>query len=86
MVKEYYTLSIEETGSKTEDKLNELAQEGWKLICSYAKNGNWLIMERMSKERKKFLRIEDLNQIIRIVRRYRTEDEIIREISKLKII
>lgn len=45
-MKEYYTLSIEQTGQETEDKLNKLAEDGWKLICSYAWNDNWLIMER----------------------------------------
>ncbi len=31
---------------ETEDLLNELAKEGWKLICSYAAFGGYLIMER----------------------------------------
>lgn len=49
-MKEYYTLSIESTGQETEDKLNRLAEQGWELICSYAHNGKWLIMERDKKK------------------------------------
>lgn len=44
-MKEYLTISICETAKETEDKLNRLAEKGWKLICSYAR-GNYLIMER----------------------------------------
>lgn len=45
-MKEYYTLSIECEAEDTEEKLNELALKGWKLVCSYASRGQWLIMER----------------------------------------
>lgn len=44
-IKEYLTLTVQSTGEETEEMLNERAEEGWKLICSYVR-GTWLIMER----------------------------------------
>lgn len=49
MTKEYHTLSIESNCKETEDKLNKLAEEGWKLICSYSWHNYYLIMERDKK-------------------------------------
>ncbi len=48
-MKQYKCVKIRLTGRGTQRDLNELAEDGWKLICSYA-YGNWLILER---ERKK---------------------------------
>jgi len=48
-MKEYYVFHISNEAQDTEDKLNELAEEGWKLICSYASGNKWLIMERDKK-------------------------------------
>lgn len=30
----------------TANKLNNLAKEGWRLICAYGSYNTWLIMER----------------------------------------
>ena len=46
-MKEYKCISIEKTGLKTQVELNRLAEDGWKLICSYAAHGEWLILERI---------------------------------------
>ena len=46
MVKEYKCFKIGVERVDTEEMLNEYAKEGWKLICSYAKNNLYLIMER----------------------------------------
>ena len=48
---EYICFEIEAHVSETETKLNELAKDGWILVCSYAKNGNYLIMKREYKAR-----------------------------------
>lgn len=45
-MKEYKTIEIRRTGSETEDMLNFYARSGWKVVCSYAYNGNWIILER----------------------------------------
>ena len=45
-MKEYKVFQIREQASDTEMYLNLLARDGWKLICSYAYNNNWLILER----------------------------------------
>ena len=45
-MKEYYVFEIYASADETENRLNELAREGWRLVCSYAKNTEWLIMER----------------------------------------
>lgn len=49
-MKQYKTIEICPTGEETEDLLNELAEDGWRVVCSYALSGEWLILER---ERKK---------------------------------
>lgn len=48
-MKEYYCMSICSKAQDTEDKINKFANEGWKLVCSYAQGGNWLILERDKK-------------------------------------
>jgi len=45
-MKEYKCLHISNEGWETEGMLNDLAKKGWKLICSYARNNYWLILER----------------------------------------
>ena len=45
-MREYKVFKLSNKAKDTEKELNELASEGWKLICSYAENNNWLIMER----------------------------------------
>jgi len=46
MKKEYIVFKISPDVIDTEKELNELAEAGWKLVCSYAWHNNWLIMER----------------------------------------
>ena len=48
-MKEYKCFEIGIEGIYTQRMLNEFAEEGWRLICSYSKNGYWLIMERNKK-------------------------------------
>jgi len=48
-MKEYKAVKIGITAEDTEDELNELAKEGWVLICSYASSNSWLLMERETK-------------------------------------
>ena len=43
---EYKCIKIELTAEETQQELNRLAKENWRLICSYALFGNWLILER----------------------------------------
>ena len=45
-MKEYKCIEIEPEGWETERELNHLARQGWKVICSYAKHGYWLILEK----------------------------------------
>lgn len=45
-LKEYKCIYICEEAEDTENKLNVYASKGWKLICAYSKNNNYLIMER----------------------------------------
>lgn len=45
-MKEYKCIRLEKIGIETEKKLNKLAKNGWKLICSYAARNEWLILER----------------------------------------
>lgn len=49
-MKEYKTLMIRSTGKETQDLLNDYAELGWKVICSYASHGEWLILEREKKK------------------------------------
>ena len=51
-MKEYKCFKIEAEVEDTEELLNEFAEEGWKLICSYAKHNLYLIMERDKKSKK----------------------------------
>ena len=44
-MKEYKVFEISYDWEDTEKELNQLANKGWKLICSYA-GGRWLIIER----------------------------------------
>lgn len=48
-IKEYEIIEIGETAYDTEKKLNYLAKHGWKLICSYSKNNEHLILTRNKK-------------------------------------
>ncbi len=48
-MKEYKCIKIEEYGIDTETRLNLLTKAGWEVVCSYARNGNWLILERDKK-------------------------------------
>ncbi len=45
-MKKYKVFQISQEAEDTEKKLNQLAKNGWKLICSYSKNNYWLIMEK----------------------------------------
>ena len=45
-MKEYVVFEISTDAEDTEKELNEYAQKGWRLICSYANNNRWLIVER----------------------------------------
>ena len=45
-MKEYKCWEVRMNGKDTESDLNDFAKEGWKVICSYALSGHWLIMER----------------------------------------
>ncbi len=44
-MKQYKCVKIGYESEDTQLMLNELAQKGWKVICSYSKNGYWLILE-----------------------------------------
>ena len=45
-MKEYKCVEIEVYACETEAMLNDYAEDGWKLICSYAWHGRFLILER----------------------------------------
>ena len=45
-MKEYFVFKICEYAGDTQENLNELAKSGWRLICSYAKDNEYLILER----------------------------------------
>jgi hypothetical protein len=45
-MKEYKCFEISFEAEDTEQELNNYANEGWRLICSYAPNNRYLIMER----------------------------------------
>ena len=45
-MKEYKVFHISQKAEDTEEELNRLAQQGWRLVCSYATNNEWLIMEK----------------------------------------
>lgn len=44
-MREYKCIQVERDVSDTQDKLNRLAKDNWKVVCSYA-GGNWIILER----------------------------------------
>ena len=48
-MKEYKCIEIERYPCETEEELNKLAKDGWVLVCSYAKHGYFLILERNKK-------------------------------------
>jgi hypothetical protein len=45
-MKEYLVKRIEEDRYDTMKMLNELAEAGWTLVCSYAKNNEYLVFVR----------------------------------------
>jgi hypothetical protein len=45
-MKRYKCIEIGKEAEDTEKMLNQLAQKGWSVVCSYAHNGNYLILER----------------------------------------
>ena len=45
-MKEYKVFQISQDAEDTEEELNNLAKQGWRLVCSYAKHNYWLIMEK----------------------------------------
>jgi hypothetical protein len=47
---EYVCLEIRPEGEDTENMLNIYARKGWRLVCSYASDNRWLIMEREVKK------------------------------------
>lgn len=49
MKRTYKIVPIRRTAEDTERLLNVLAIEGWKLVCSYAKDNEWLILEKEEK-------------------------------------
>ncbi len=46
MSKKYICFKIGGTAKETENLLNDYASLGWKLVCSYALGGEYLIMEK----------------------------------------
>jgi len=52
MKHEYYVFEISVLAEDTEKKLNKLAKEGWRLVCSYARNNKWLIVERKNETKR----------------------------------
>jgi len=45
-MKEYKVVRIGRKAEDTEKMLNELAREGWRVVCSYAMFNEWIILER----------------------------------------
>lgn len=43
---QYKCVLIKVSREETEKMLNEFAKEGWRVITSYARQTNWLILER----------------------------------------
>ena len=52
-MKEYKAILIGKNAGQTTSILNDYAQDGWELICSYSRSNFYLIMEREIKEAKK---------------------------------
>lgn len=42
----YKVVAIRMTASDTENMLNALSKDGWKVKCSYARNNLYLILEK----------------------------------------
>lgn len=42
---EYKVIEKEGKAEDTEEKLNELAEQGWRVVCSYVA-GSWFVLER----------------------------------------
>lgn len=49
---QYICIEIRRTGGETEDLLNDLGDDGWELVCSYAHNNSWLILKRPLRKRR----------------------------------
>jgi len=45
MMKQYKCIEVQRRVEDTEDSINRLAKDGWRVVCSYAE-GRWIIMER----------------------------------------
>ena len=45
-IKEYFVFDIYSRAQDTEDYLNKMAREGWRVVCSYATCDKWIILER----------------------------------------
>ncbi|MFI5405090.1 MAG: hypothetical protein ACHQ1D_01115 [Nitrososphaerales archaeon] len=48
-MKQYKTIRTRSTGRETQEMLNDYAEAGWRLVCSYC-GGHWLILEREKKK------------------------------------
>jgi len=51
-MKEYKVYQCEIEAEDTQEQLNRFAKEGWKVICSYARNNYWLVLERELKNKE----------------------------------
>jgi hypothetical protein len=51
-MKEYKIIKIKLTKEGTEEKLNELTIEGWRIKCSYAYGNEHLILERNKRDKE----------------------------------
>ena len=45
-MKQYKIIRIGIELEDTENKLNELAKDGWELVCSYGYENKWLVMSK----------------------------------------
>lgn len=50
-MKEYKVIEISMEAEDTENHLNVLASQGWRVICAYASGTRWIILERERKEK-----------------------------------
>ena len=50
-MKEYKVILISMEAEDTENHLNVLAIQGWRVVCSYARHGRWIILERERKDK-----------------------------------
>lgn len=51
--KEYKVIYIEKTAEQTEKILNKYSKEGWQVICPYAHNNEYIILQREVKDEDK---------------------------------